>query len=67
MGNKYMTFNILTDKELEMLKGKDIKAVTKREKYIRALYNESQEIPKPITKEDQCFCIAIAHLRKKGE
>ena len=54
----------LSSRELRLLKGESIKPVTRREMYIRALYDSEQTVPKPITREDRCFCIAIANLRK---
>jgi hypothetical protein len=63
MNNYSSTSDSLSERELKLLKGADFKPITRREMYIRALYNQAQDIPKPITKEDKCFCIAIANIR----
>ena len=64
MKENIMVRNSLTEKEMKMLQGENLKPITRREMYIRALYNPKQEVPKPITKEDRSFCIAIAKLRE---
>lgn len=65
--NKISTSSELSERELKLLRGEDFKPITRREKYIRALYDSKQKVPEPITREDRSFCIAIANLRKEVE
>lgn len=65
---KKMVWNeYLTDRELELLSGKDFQPITRREMYIRALYQKEQKVPTPMTREEQCFCIAIANIREEND
>jgi hypothetical protein len=54
----------MSDRELSLLKGEDLKPLTRREMYIRALYNKAQKVPTPKTREEIAFSIAIANLRR---
>lgn len=53
-----------TTREIDLLMGKDIKPITRREMYYRAIYHADQEIPEPITREEIALKYAVDYVRE---
>lgn len=55
--------NGFTERERKIIKGEPLRALTRREMYLRAVYDKGQEMPKPITEEEIALKYLVEYVR----
>lgn len=63
-GRKKLIRTRMTEREIQLLKGVDVKPITRKEMYYRAVYHPEQMTPEPITEEERALKKLIDYVNE---
>lgn len=67
--NQCTVNQFITERELALCDGEDIRPITRREMYIKAIFHPEQQTPAPVTREEICLQKIVDYVNtlKEGE